>query len=92
MQVAVASDFVLPEIDFSDEIRIAKTDIYSVSEAGISYHGGFINFRQCAYYYKHINGGSGDCVGEWNIDAPTPSYTFYTFPKPTSIYFAKRER
>lgn len=90
LQAAMASDFVLPKIDFSDEISIAETDITSVSEAGISYHGGFINFRQCAYYYKHINGGSGDCVGTRNIDATTLSYTFYTFPKPTSIYFAKK--
>lgn len=74
-------------IDYSDYISISEKDIVNVSNAGISYQGGFINFRECAYNFKAEHGGDGKCVGERDITGSTPCFIFYTAPLTTHIFF-----
>lgn len=80
----------------STSIRFADYDCYSeeaiagIGPAGISLNPfGFINFKECAYNFKQIEGGSGEYIGE--SDLTDLSVAFYTSPKPTVIKFtAKR--
>lgn len=51
---------------------------------------GFINFKECAYNFKKIEGGSGKCVGEREI--ADLSFTFYTSPKPIMIKFIEKSK
>lgn len=79
------------EICFSDSISVSENDISGISANGISLKNGqFINFRECAYHYHKVNGGSGQCVGE--RDATSLTFTFYTAPLTTDIRFLKRNR
>ena len=77
-------------IGYADYISITDKDILQISNAGISYKGGFINFRECAYYFEAEHGGSGKCVGERDITGSNPSFIFYTAPLTTHIFFIPR--
>lgn len=74
-------------IDYSDYISITEKDILKISSAGISYTGGFINFRECAYYFKDEHGGDGKCVGERDITCSNPCFIFYTAPLTIHMFF-----
>lgn len=79
------------EISFSDCISDSENDISGISASGISLKNGqFINFRECAYHYHKVNGGSGKCIGE--RDLTSLSFTFYTAPLTTDVQFLKRNR
>lgn len=79
------------EISFSDRISIFENEISGISSSGISLkNGGFINFKECAYHYHKVNGGSGKCIGE--SDSTSLSLTFYTAPLTTDVCFLKRNR
>jgi hypothetical protein len=74
-------------IDYSDYICITEEDILHISSDGISYKGGFINFRECSYNFQSEHGGDGNCVGERDITGSNPSFAFYTAPITTHIFF-----
>lgn len=79
------------EISFSDCVSISENDISGISASGISLKNGqFINFKECAYHYHKVNGGSGRCIGE--RDSRSLSFTFYTAPLTTDVQFLKRNR
>lgn len=74
--------------DFSDYISVPENEISGISKNGISLKNGqFINFKECAYNYSKINGGTGKCIGERN--STNLSFTFYTDPFVTSVTFSK---
>lgn len=79
------------EISFSDCVSIFENDISGISASGISLKNGqFINFKECAYHYHKVNGGSGRCIGE--RDSTSLSFTFYTAPLTTDVQFLKCNR
>ena len=79
------------EISFSDCVSISENDISGISASGISLKNGqFINFKECAYHYHKVNGGSGRCIGE--RDSRSLSFTFCTAPLTTDVQFLKRNR
>ncbi len=84
-------EYTILGISFSDCISNSENDISGISASGISLKNGqFINFKECAYHYHKINGGSGKCIGE--RDSTSLSFTFYTAPLTTDIQFLKRNR
>ena len=84
----------IPEINpitFEDYDACTENEIIDISKEGISLKSfGFINFKECAYNFKQIEGGSGKCVGEREIT--DLSFTFYTSPKPIMIKFIERNK
>ena len=84
------------EIDFSDYISITDKDIVSVDNHGITYKSSkgntLIDFKECAYNYEKLNGGSGKCVGERDITGSNPSFVFYTAPLTTHIFFLSESK
>lgn len=74
-------------IDYSDYKSITEKDILNINSNGISYRGGFINFRECSYNFESEHGGDGKCVGERDLTGSSPSFTFYTALVTTHIFF-----
>ena len=84
-------EYEVLEIHFSDCISISENDISGISANGISLlNGRFIHFKECAYHYHKVNGGSGKCIDERDITSL--SFTFYTAPLTTDVRFLKRNR
>ena len=84
----------IPEINpitFDDYDICTVNNIVDINEYGIAVDSfRFINFKECAYNFKQIEGGSGKCVGERDIT--DLSFSFYTSPKPIVIKFIKNRR
>lgn len=91
MDSKAKTDIIDNSIYFEDYNRCSENDILGVDANGIALKSfDFINFRECAYNFKQIEGGSGNCVGD--IDITDLSITFYTFPKPIMIKFLKASK
>ena len=90
--VALAND--VPKINaitFEDYDCFSENDIMGISKEGISLNPfRFVNFKECAYNFKQIGGGSGKCVGERKIT--DLSFVFYTSPKPVMIKFIEKNK
>jgi hypothetical protein len=81
----------IPPNSFEDYDAFTDNEILNISETGISLKSfRFINFKECAYNFKITNGGSGQCIGEREIE--DLSFTFYTSPKPVMIKFIPKNR
>lgn len=79
------------QIVFDDYDSYCENDIAGVSANGISLKNmKFINFRECAYNFSSINGGSGKCVAERDITGSNPYFAFYTAPKTTHVFFLRK--
>ena len=77
-------------IDYSDYISITEKDILHISSDGISYKGGFVNFRECSYNFQYKHGGDGKCIGERDITGTSSSFVLYTAPLTTHIFFVPK--
>lgn len=78
-------------ITFEDYDACTENEIMGISETGISLKSfRLINFKECAYNYKLIQGGWGNCIGEREIT--DLSFTFYTSPKPIMIKFIAKSK
>ncbi len=78
-------------IDFEDYDVCTEDEIMDISKEGILLKSfRFINFRECAYNFKLMCGGSGKCIGEREIT--DLSFTFYTSPKPIMIEFVEKSK
>ena len=76
------------EVVFDNYDSYTENDIAGISPNGISLKNlKFIKFRECAYNFSRIHGGSGKCVAERDITGSNPSFGFYTAPKATYIFF-----
>lgn len=83
----------IPTVTFEDYDAYTEEDIAGISPNGISLSNmKFINFRECAYNFKRIHGGSGKCVAERDMTGSNPSFGFYTAPKPTEIFFLPQSK
>lgn len=92
IQTAKPQDNILPGTDFFEYICISEKDIVSVCNTGISYQNGFINFRECAYNYKHIHGGNENCIGERDMSGSVLSFAFYISAHVTQICFISKSK
>ena len=78
-------------ITFEDYDACTENEIVGVSKEGISLKTfKFINFKECAYNFKQIEGGLENCIGEREIT--DLSLTFYTSPKPIMIKFIEKNK
>ncbi len=93
---AVALDNDIPKIPnvvFDDYDSYSENDIAGISPSGISLKNmKFINFRECAYNWQQVKGGKGTCIAERDITGSNPSFTFYTAPKTTHIFFLPKSK
>lgn len=91
---AVALTDNIPKINpiaFDDYDCCTDNEIMGISKEGISLKSfRFINFKECAYNFKQVEGGSGKCIGEREIT--DLSFTFYTSPKPIMIKFIEKSK
>lgn len=81
----------IPMVVFDNYDSYTENDIAGVAANGISLKNmKFINFRECAYNFQQIRGGDGRCVGERELLCAMPSFSFYTAPKTTRIFFLRK--
>lgn len=90
--VSITDDITtINPITFEVYDACTENEIISISKEGIYLKSfNFINFKECAYNFMQIHGGSGKCVGEREIE--DLSYTFYTSPKPIMIKFFEKSK
>jgi hypothetical protein len=74
-------------IDFSlEDYTVCSVEkLLSHSPHGISMQNRFVNYRECAYWFRKTNGGDGNCIGEHDDEAQ--EITFYTAPHPVTVCF-----
>ena len=70
-----------------DLFTIWDRDVEEVTQEGIHYLGGFVDFAQCAQRYAREQGGDGHCVGECSSLTDPKFFLFYTERLPTRIAF-----
>lgn len=80
--------YITSEISFDDYISLTEDEVVNISQDGISLkNGNFINFRECAYNFKKVNGTDDNCIGESDVSGSNFSVSFYTSPLTTEIFF-----
>lgn len=85
------SSYITPEISFDDYISLSENEVLNISKDGISLKNGkFINFKECAYNFKKVNGTNDNCIGE--SDETSFSVAFYTAPLTTHIFFMSHNK
>ena len=81
----------IKSITFEDYDCYTENEILNINEHGISLKNFvFINFKECAYIFNQVEGGSKKCIGEREIS--DLSFTFYTSPKPIMIKFIPKNK
>lgn len=73
---------------FRAPIALADKDIKEIKAAGITTTNGvLLPFREAAYHFYRLYGGSGKCVGELDLSTRQPCVRIYTHPNVTEIFF-----
>ncbi|MBE6633589.1 MAG: hypothetical protein E7620_04495 [Ruminococcaceae bacterium] len=79
--------------DFREPLSYSDRQIKTVSAAGIAMSDqNLLSLRQCAYYFRRMNGGEGRIVGEREFVGQHPCVRLYTHPTVTEIHFLPNSR